>query len=225
MSFINSSLGVTVTGVIANNKVYDGTTTAVLVTSGAGLAGVLPVDTGNVSLVTSGATGIFADKNAGTGKIVTVSGLTLSGSAAGNYALTQPSASASISAVGLTVTGITAASKVYDGTAAATLITSGGVLVGVVSGDVVALNNGTAVGTFADRNVGTSKAVTVVGLALNGASSANYTLTPPAATASITRPFIAARPRAPWLPKSLDGSRDHCSIAALQPAGNTSFVS
>ncbi len=53
-------------------------------------------DVGNVTLVTTGATGAFADKNVGTNKLVTISGITLSGSAAGNYTLAQPTTTADI---------------------------------------------------------------------------------------------------------------------------------
>ena len=52
---------------------YDGTTTATLDTSGAALAGVVAGD--DVTLDTSGAVGTFDDKNVGTGKTVTVTGL------------------------------------------------------------------------------------------------------------------------------------------------------
>ena len=83
----------------AANKVCDGTTSAVINTTGATLHGVLAGDTGNATLVTSGASGAFADKAVGNSKPVTVSGLTLSGSAAGNYALTQPTTMADIIAI------------------------------------------------------------------------------------------------------------------------------
>ena len=59
-------------------------------TSGASLSGVLSGDAGNVTLVTSGATGTFANKNVANGITVTVSGLSLSGSAAVNYQLLIP---------------------------------------------------------------------------------------------------------------------------------------
>lgn len=59
-------------------------------TSGASLSGVLSGDAGNVTLVTSGATGTFANKNVANGITVTVSGLSLSGSAAVNYQLPIP---------------------------------------------------------------------------------------------------------------------------------------
>ena len=54
------------------------------------LAGVLAGDTGNVKLSTNGYVANFVSANVGTGIGVTVSGLTLTGSAAGNYTLSQP---------------------------------------------------------------------------------------------------------------------------------------
>ena len=67
----------TVSGVTANNKVYDRTITATLNTGSASLNGVSSGD--NVYLVSSGATGSFEDMNTGTNKTVTTSGFTLGG--------------------------------------------------------------------------------------------------------------------------------------------------
>ena len=69
---------------------------------------------------------------------VTVSGLTLSGTAATNYTLTQPAGlTANITAVGVTITsGISANNKVYDGTTSATISSNNVVLSGVLAGDV-----------------------------------------------------------------------------------------
>ena len=72
-----------ITGVSASNKVYDGTTAAVL-TGTAGLSGVVGSDAVSVS---GSATGSFADTNAGTGKSYTLTGLALSGADAANYSL------------------------------------------------------------------------------------------------------------------------------------------
>src|SRR6516164_5886226 len=94
--------GLTVTGITAADKVYDATTTATINANSATLAGVLSGDT--VTLGAASVTGAFATKNAGTGKVVNVSGLSLSGADAGNYTLTQPSTTASITQAGLTVT-------------------------------------------------------------------------------------------------------------------------
>ena len=45
-------------------------------------------------------------------------------------------------------------------------------MMSVVSGDAVTLNTGSAVGTFADANVGTAKPVTVSGAILAGVDTA-----------------------------------------------------
>jgi hypothetical protein len=172
----------TVTGVTANNKVYDGNTTATLNTGSAALSGLV-AGLSSVTLNTGGATGTFADKNVGTGKTVTVAGLTISGADAANYNLTQPTGiTANITA--LVVTGsITANNKVYDATNAATIATRS--LSGVIAPDVVSYTGGTA--TFSDKNVGTGKTVTTTGLSLSGADAGNYTVnTTATTTADIT---------------------------------------
>jgi len=94
-------------GLTANNKVYDGTTTATLNTSNVVLIGVLAADTNNVQLLTNGYVANFASADVGTGIAVTVSGLTLTGSAAGNYTLSQPvGLSASITPAVLTISAV-----------------------------------------------------------------------------------------------------------------------
>jgi hypothetical protein len=74
----------TITGVTASNKVYDGTTSASL--SGGTLSGVVSGD--DVTL-TAG-TGVFEDKNSGVGIAIICSGYTLSGSDAEKYTVAQP---------------------------------------------------------------------------------------------------------------------------------------
>jgi hypothetical protein len=78
------------------------------------------------------------------------------------------------------IPSITASSKVYDGTATATLATRS--LSGVIGADNVTLSGGTA--TFADRNAGNAKTVTVTGLTLSGTTAANYQLSSTTATAT-----------------------------------------
>jgi hypothetical protein len=173
-----TAVPLTVTGVTANNEVYDTTTTATLNTSSAELSGVLNGD--DVTLVTTGYTASFATKNAGTAISVTVSGMTLSGTAAGNYTLTQPTGlTANITPAPLTVTGVTANNKVYDGTTSTTLNTGSASLSGVLDSDSVSLNSSGASATFAGPNVGNAKPVTASGLSLSGADASNYSLTQP----------------------------------------------
>jgi trimeric autotransporter adhesin len=174
----------TATGVTAATRVYDGTTVATLSFGGAALVGVVSGDT--VTLSTGAAVGTFASKTVGAGKIVTIAGLALAGADAGNYTLTQPTTTASITTKTLTIGGVVANNKTYDGNTAASLNSGGASLVGVVSGDTVTLNAGGATGAFADKSVGVGKAVTISGYTISGADSANYTLMQPSATASIT---------------------------------------
>jgi hypothetical protein len=84
----------TVTGITANNKVFDGNATASLNVAGATLAGVIDPDV--VTLNTTLAAGTFVSANIGNNIVVTVSALAIGGADAGNYSLTQPTATASI---------------------------------------------------------------------------------------------------------------------------------
>ena len=78
---------VTISGIAAQNKVYDGTDTAEL--TGGTLKGVAEGD--NVQLDMTGVTAKFADKHAGTNKAVAVTGsFRLTGEDAYKYTLTQP---------------------------------------------------------------------------------------------------------------------------------------
>jgi YVTN family beta-propeller protein len=92
-----TSKALTVIGITAANKVYDGNTTATLNTASSVLAGVIAGD--NVTLNTASAKGVFVDANAGISKTVTISCLTISGTDAGNYSLIQPVATANITTV------------------------------------------------------------------------------------------------------------------------------
>jgi hypothetical protein len=92
----------TVTGITAQDKVYDGTTSATIDTSGATLSGVISGD--DASLVTTGATGAFTDKTVENGKIVNVGGLSLSGTTVDEYMLAPVTGvTASITPASLTI--------------------------------------------------------------------------------------------------------------------------
>jgi hypothetical protein len=185
----------TVTGVSAQNKVYDATTAAILNTSSAVLAGVAPGD--SVTLNTGAAAGTFAGTTVGSGITVQVSGLTITGASAGNYTLTQPTATANITAKSLAVTGLTAGNKTYDGALTATVNGTPTLQAGEAAGsgtssdgkpyagDTVSVT-GTSSGAFASKSVGTAITVTVTGLSLSGDAATNYTLSTPALTADIT---------------------------------------
>ena len=112
----------------------------------------------------------------GVNKTVMTTDLHLAEPSAGKYSLTQPTVSANVTAVGLTVTGVTASGKVYDGTRTAVLNTGSAGLSGVLPGDFVTLYTTNAAGTFANKNVGASKVVTISGFALSSSDAGNYTL-------------------------------------------------
>jgi len=88
----------TVTGITANNKAYDGNVTASLNTTNKALQGVVTYPNGTSDGVTLGGTsvGTFSDSSVGEGKTVTISGLTISGTDASKYTLIQPTTTAAI---------------------------------------------------------------------------------------------------------------------------------
>ena len=171
----------TITGLTAENKIYDGTTSATL----SGTPTLNTIVSGDDVSVSGTPTVTFATKTVGTSKSVTVSGYSLSGTKAGNYTVSQPAGlTSNITAKALTVTGASAQNKVYDNTTAATI--TGATLVGAVSGDSVALTGATA-GTFASATAGTSIAVST-SFGISGTDAANYLLTQPAGlSADITK--------------------------------------
>jgi hypothetical protein len=173
----------TVSGITAADKVYDGTTAATVSTAGAVVQGLVAGDDVHVT-----STGTFADKKAGNAKTVTLAN-SYGGADAGNYAIAgQSSTTASITQKALSVSGITAADKVYDGTTAATVSTAGAVVQGLVAGDDVHV---TSTGTFADKNAGNSKTVTLANT-YGGADAGNYAIAgQSSATASITQKALA----------------------------------
>ena len=173
-----------ISGVTANNKVYDGATAATLNIGSARLSGVIGGDV--VTLVSSGATGVFANKNAGSGKSVNTSGFSITGTDAANYVLTQPVITANITRATLVLSGITANSKIYNATTAATLNTGAARLSGIIGSDAVYPVTSGATGTFINKNVGTNKSVSTSGFTLSGTDAGNYTITHPSVTANIT---------------------------------------
>jgi len=169
----------TVTGAVAQDKVYDGTDTATV--ADAVLSGVVGDD--DVFLADS-VTGTFATTSVGTG-IPVDTAMTLAGTAAGNYTLVQPvGLVADIRAKGLLVTGAVAQDKVYDGSDAATIV--GATLSGVVGDDDVYLVDAD-IGVFAKATADAGIAVDTA-MTLAGTAAGNYTLDQPAGlTADITR--------------------------------------
>jgi hypothetical protein len=168
-----ASIG-SITGITANNKTYDGNTSAVLDTSSAGFTGRIGAD----QLTVASATGNFNTKNAASGKTVNITGLALGGLDSVNYTLGNTTASATADIFTATISaisGVTAANKVYDANTSVTLNAAGAILSGKVAGDTLTVGPG-LVGSFSDKNAALGKTVTIGGVTLAGADAANYTL-------------------------------------------------
>jgi len=122
----------------------------------------------------------------------------------GNYDLTYMGANLTITARVLTV-GATGVNKVYDGTTSATVtLTDNRVL-----GDVFTDSYTSA--SFADKNVGTGKAVSVSGISISGADAGNYSLSN---TTASTSADITPKPAAvtPAAASKIYGSADPLSL-------------
>src|SRR5215204_2512893 len=94
VNFAITAKALTISGLSAQNKVYDGNATATI-TGSPSLVGVISPD--NVSL-SGTASGTFNNASVGDNKPVAVSGLSLAGAGAGNYSLTPLVLSANITA-------------------------------------------------------------------------------------------------------------------------------
>ena len=185
------------TGVVATDRVYDGSTAVAITVQGAGVIGANAADVvaGDVVAVVpppGGATaGLMADKNVGSNKPVTVAGITLTGADAGNYSVAAATGvSVNITPKSLTAS-YTAQSRVYDGTALASI---SGTLAGIVSGDAISIT-GAGLFTGADaKNVGIGKAVSITGGNLASADAGNYILlnTSASTSADITPKLLTA---------------------------------
>ncbi len=132
----------TVTGLTAQNKAYDGTTAATL----AGTPGLAGVASGDVVSLAGTAAGAFADANVGTAKTVTISGLSLTGTDAGNYSLTAPTATANITGAATVTTLVSSVNPSGPGSNVTFTVTvaSGA---GTPAGEVVFLAGGTPFST------------------------------------------------------------------------------
>ena len=184
--------------ITVNNKLYDATTAAVIATRT--LTGVLGSDL--VSLTGGSAT--FANKNVGTGKLVTATGLTLGGAQAANYQLASTTAtnSANIAPAPLTVRADSLA-RTYG--ANNPLLTAS--FTGFVGGEILATSGVTGspvLGTTAQTNSPAGPYPITVAIGTLAAQNYNFSLTngmltigkaPLTVTAdSYSRPYGEANP-------------------------------
>lgn len=176
---------VTISGITAANKEYDGSTTA----TPTGTA-VINGKVGSDDVTVTAGTATFADKNVGTGKTVTFTGYSLSGADAGNYNLkAQPaSVTANITAKVVKLTGgINATDRSYVKDNKTVGLTKGTLTFdGLVSGETLDVNI-PATGTISDAKAGTYN-VTYSGVTLKGGTTgkaSNYKLVSPLPTVTV----------------------------------------
>jgi lysophospholipase L1-like esterase len=167
-------LPVTISGVAAKEKDYDGTTKVDLDLSNAQINEIIGTD--KVEFSVSGA---LTDAGIGDNKTVILSGWTLSGDDAANYTIdienSQKTATIGIIPKKVTISDITATNRDYEqGNTKVAL--SGGKLNGVEDNDDVSIDLTEAVGNMTDDNAGENKSVTITGVKLIGTDKDNYVL-------------------------------------------------
>lgn len=163
----------TITGLslVSASREYDGTNTMAL----AGVPALMGAITENDDIHVDGqAFGRFLDKDAGTGKVVSVQGLSLVGADADYYTLITPIFTADIVRRPLTLQNVTVADKGYDGTASANV--SNVDLAGILEGESVSLDYLSAKAAFISKDRGDAVPAFITNLQLQGADSRNYSL-------------------------------------------------
>ena len=165
---------VTVSGITAANKEYDGNTDAMVNASGAIITGK---ETGDDLTVSVSAGSTFDSADAGS-RTVTLGALTLGGASAGNYKLAasgnQTTATANITAKDVSISAATVNDKGYDGNANATVASV------TITGVSSALSMGTdfdvTSATFPDADADTANVDVTINVALKGTAANNYNL-------------------------------------------------
>ena len=169
-SITPAQLTVSATG---QNKVYDATTDATVVLAAEPLAG------DSITLANTDAS--FDDKNVGTDKTVSVSGITLGGADAGNYVANTTTATTADITPAVLLISATGDDKVFDGTTTATVSLTDNRL----NGDVFTSSYSEA--NFDSSAVGNDQTIAVTGIATTGTDAENYTYNTTATTfANIT---------------------------------------
>ncbi|MCL7488934.1 MAG: MBG domain-containing protein [Desulfobulbaceae bacterium] len=191
--------------VSAGDKIYDGASAALI--TDRSLGGVIGSE--DVSLI--GGVAVFDSRHTGINKTVTVTGLSLGGTEAGNYVLTS-SAAATQAAVLPRPIMVTASSdsKPYDGAATSTGIPT------ITAGSLAAGDTAAWTQSFDNRNAGTGKTLTPAGVLNDGNGGNNYAVTfMPVATGTITTKNITVT--AVGDTKTYDGSTASSATPLISP--------
>ncbi|CAG37919.1 YDG domain-containing protein [Desulfotalea psychrophila] len=170
-----SRADLTLSGIAVANKVYDATTATTIDTTGAAYTGLLGSD-----VVTVSTTGLFDNKNVGTGKVVSLYS-NYEGADRDNYTITgQATATATITKATLTVNA-TGKDRVYNATTDASV----DFVDNRFAGDVLIVSGDSA---FTSKTAGRDKDILVTGMTIAGTDATNYLVAATAtATADITQ--------------------------------------
>ena len=205
--FVIDKLAITGNFTVDATKVYDGVTLANVVTRT--LNGV--INSNDVTL--TGGTANYDNKNIGTGKTVTLTGMSLSGTDAFNYSLTSvATTTADITVRTLLLSNFGADSKVYDGT---TVATGTGFNDNRVLGDNLAFGR---IAAFDTKDIGIGKAVSYSSITISGGTDRNnYVL---ASTTGTAHADITAAP----ITITADVKHKAYGTALTGGAGSTAFT-
>jgi len=206
--------------VAAASKIYDGTTAEPI----GNVTCSLNYHVANLTCAGTAAT--FATANVGNSITVTVTGISLGGSASPNWVLASNTATATSRITALSVTpSVTAPNKPYDSTNTAQTNCNPNVL----AVDQANVTCAAAAATFTSVNVGTGIMVTAAGITLGGSQAGNYTLS--SATATTTANITVATPTstATCTGGAFDGTAYACTgsatgIGGANVAGSFAFA-
>lgn len=184
---VASSVGkkqLSISGLVGVDKFYNGTTGTQL--TGAPIYGGLV--NGDDLSVTGVPNASFSDKNVGVGKTVTISGFT---DPNGNYSVTAPTVTATISPKEVVILGLGGTNKEYDGVSSGTLMGAASLL-GVETADQSSVVlGGTPLVSFVSAAAGLAVEMVVSGYTLSGSESGNYQVVQPIGLAADITPKSA----------------------------------
>ncbi len=195
----------TLGAVAAQTKTYDGTAAADASQFHATLGNLVAGEEGSVTATATGAA--YNDKNVAGANRIDYTGVALTGTGAGNYAIADTAqGTGTITRRALTLGAVTAQTKTYDGTTVADASQFRTALNNIVAGDNVTA--AAAGASYNDKNVAAANRIDYTGVALAGADAGNYSLaaTTAQSAGTITRRTLTVGTVAAQT-KTYDGTR------------------
>ena len=205
----------TVGTVGAQSKTYDGNTTADTSKFHATLGNLVAGEEGSVTATAAGAT--YNDKNVAGANKVSYTGVSLTGTGAANYAISNTAEGQgriTPKQLNLALAGSARFDKTYDGNNRVEQSLAKGTnysLTGFITGEGTGIELNAVTGKYADKNAARDKAVTFGRLTLKGTGAGNYVLNSPTLTGMGTiaqRTLTLAAVAGQTFDKVYDGTRN-----------------